>query len=76
MAKKGPPIIAMATITAGLHYCPTQYQLYNCVLPSRKATDVGAVGSEDYAKVGVGGRANNNLARGFKNIATKSVDFP
>ena len=42
----------------------------------QKATDVGAVGSEDYAKkVGDWGRAQPNLARDFKMIATKKVDF-
>ena len=42
----------------------------------QKATDLGAVGSEDYAKVGVVGRAKKNLARDFKYIATNRVDFP
>ena len=39
-------------------------------------TDVGAVGPVDNAKVGGGGRANQNLARDFKMSATTSVDFP
>ena len=34
----------------------------------QKATDVGAVGSEDYAKVGVGGRANKNFALDFNKL--------
>ena len=34
----------------------------------QKAIDVGAVGPEDYAKAGVGGRANKNFALGFNKL--------
>ena len=43
----------------------------------QKATDVGAVWPEDYAKAGSGGRARQNLAMDFtkKSITTNSVDL-
>ncbi|MFM7978383.1 MAG: hypothetical protein ACKPKO_03625 [Candidatus Fonsibacter sp.] len=39
------------------------------------ATDAGEVGSAEFAKAGAGGRANNNLARDFKHIATNIADI-
>jgi len=40
----------------------------------RKDTDVGAVGSEDYAKVGDGARAKSNLARDVERTARHDKD--
>ena len=45
----------------------------------QKATDAGAVGSEDYAQAGDGSTTNKNLAADFQKknkLATKRADFP
>jgi len=77
-AHQGSPNNCYGGNTASLQPWPTHYQLQSCMIPSRRATDAGAVGSEDYAKAGDGGeiQSNKNLARGFKMIATKIVDVP